>query len=66
MAKQSSVLTAERNTENKMEENKMRKRMNINKIGKYIVRYYKRCPYCGYAGSDWPDSDECPSCGEVS
>ena len=25
-----------------------------------------RCRYCGYSGSDWPDSGECPSCGEVN
>lgn len=26
----------------------------------------RRCRFCGYNGSDWPDSDECPSCGEVN
>lgn len=27
---------------------------------------YRSCRYCGYSGSDWPDSGECPSCGEVN
>ena len=32
-----------------------------------LVRsYYARCRFCGYAGSDWPDSGACPSCGEVN
>jgi rubrerythrin len=29
-------------------------------------RYFARCRFCGYAGYDWPDSGECPSCGEVN
>lgn len=32
---------------------------------KRIHSYFHRCPYCGYSGS-FPDSGECPSCGEVS
>ena len=31
-----------------------------------ICSYRKTCPFCGYIGSDWPDSGECPSCGETS
>lgn len=26
----------------------------------------RKCRFCGYSGSDWPDSDECPACGEVN
>lgn len=36
------------------------------KFKKIRYRYYKRCPYCGYSGSGWGDSGECPSCGETS
>lgn len=28
--------------------------------------YRRRCPHCGYSGGGWPDSGECPSCGETS
>lgn len=31
-----------------------------------IHGYFHICDRCGYAGSDWPDSGECPSCGEVN
>jgi rubrerythrin len=31
------------------------------------IHYYAcRCRFCGYWGTDWPDSGECPSCGEVN
>ncbi|WP_241145807.1 DNA repair protein RadA [Olsenella sp. An188] len=38
---------------------------------KRLVQAWRRrdirvCPHCGYRGSDWPDSGECPSCGEIS
>lgn len=39
---------------------------------KSLVRTYRSrreirtCRYCGYRGSDWRDSGECPSCGEVN
>lgn len=26
----------------------------------------RRCRFCGYVGSDWPDSGECPNCGEIN
>ena len=29
-------------------------------------RTYRVCRFCGYSGSDWPDSGECPSCGETN
>ena len=32
---------------------------------KRVYSYFKRCPYCGFCGR-FPDSGECPSCGEVS
>lgn len=32
----------------------------------YLVKYYNVCKHCGYSGSDWSDSDECPNCGEVN
>lgn len=32
----------------------------------YERKNFHKCAYCGYEGSDWPDSDECPNCGEVS
>lgn len=32
----------------------------------FIRNYTATCPYCGYKGSGWPDSGECPSCGETS
>ena len=28
--------------------------------------YFARCRRCGYSGGGWPDSGECPSCGEVN
>lgn len=28
--------------------------------------YRATCRYCGYSGSDWPDSGACPCCGEVN
>ena len=27
---------------------------------------FGRCRFCGYSGGGWPDSGECPSCGEVN
>lgn len=37
---------------------------------RYIkIRYYRevrRCRFCEYVGDDWPDSDECPACGEIN
>ena len=35
---------------------------------KIFMKYQRsrRCRYCGYSGSDWPDSGECPCCGEVN
>ncbi len=33
---------------------------------KKILHYFRVCRFCGYSGSDWPDSGECPSCGEVN
>lgn len=27
---------------------------------------FRVCRYCGYSGGDWPDSDECPACGETN
>lgn len=27
---------------------------------------FGRCRFCGFAGGGWPDSLECPSCGEVN
>ena len=30
------------------------------------LRGTRRCPFCGYFGGGWPDSGECPRCGEVS
>ena len=32
----------------------------------FILHYTAKCPYCGYNGSGWPDSGECPECGETS
>jgi len=29
-------------------------------------RASRRCRFCGYCGSDWPSSGECPSCGETN
>lgn len=29
-------------------------------------RRFRRCCYCQYIGGGWPDSGECPSCGEVN
>jgi rubrerythrin len=26
--------------------------------------YFATCRFCGYSGSDWKDSGNCPSCGE--
>lgn len=26
----------------------------------------RRCRFCGYCGGGWPDSGECPSCGEIN
>lgn len=44
--------------------------MKKTKLPKYRVRkpysYYGVCCRCGYRGSGWPDSGECPSCGEVN
>lgn len=31
-----------------------------------VNNYYAVCIHCGYSGSDWPASGECPSCGEVN
>ena len=38
----------------------------------FLTKYFRSwrrdvrtCPYCGYRGSDWPDSGECPCCGEI-
>ena len=25
-----------------------------------------RCRFCGYSGGGWPDSGECPCCGETN
>ena len=44
----------------------MIKKMVLKNLKRIINSYFKRCPYCGYAGSDWPDSGECPNCGETS
>ncbi|MDD6441250.1 MAG: hypothetical protein PUG71_03940 [bacterium] len=32
---------------------------------KRIRCYYQKCPHCGYTGN-FPDSGECPACGETS
>jgi rubrerythrin len=41
----------------------------VKRIKRVVSRVYfgvfRRCPYCGYYGK-FPDSGECPSCGEVS
>ena len=26
---------------------------------------FRTCRFCGYCGGGWPDSGECPSCGET-
>ena len=44
----------------------MFKKIRIRRLNKLCYTYFKRCPYCGYSGSDWGDSGECPSCAEVS
>lgn len=31
-----------------------------------VLNYYAVCIRCGYSGSDWPASGECPACGEVN
>lgn len=27
---------------------------------------FRTCRFCGYSGGGWPDSGECPGCGEVN
>jgi|GEM_PF-2750906 len=44
----------------------MFKTIRTRRFKKIHYSYFKRCPYCGYVGSDWRDSGECPSCGETS
>ena len=34
-------------------------------LSNLICNYYKRCPYCGYSGSDWPDSGYCLVVGKT-
>ena len=41
------------------------KRM-VFRLMKQVVCYFQKCRYCGYSGSDWSDSGECPNCGEVN
>ena len=38
----------------------------IKKLVSHIWSAYRSCRYCGYSGGGWPDSGECPSCGEVN
>ena len=40
----------------------------MRKIRKWICSFFasRRCRFCGYEGNDWPDSGECPNCGEVN
>ena len=40
-------------------------RRKARRIVRILRNYYHRCRFCHYAGSDWPDSGECPSCGEI-
>lgn len=51
-------------TPNSKGDNIMRKTVRL------FIRMYgygtRTCRYCGYTGSRWPDSGECPSCGEVN
>ena len=35
-------------------------------LKRIMYGYYAVCSYCGYSGSDWSASGECPSCGEVN
>lgn len=42
---------------------------NMKKLYLYRMRRcfrVRRCRFCGYSGGGWPDSGECPSCGEVN
>lgn len=36
------------------------------KFMRVIRGYYAVCSHCGYSGNDWPESGECPACGEVN
>ena len=58
-------MTGER--ESNMLKIKRTKRTKVIKIMmKSRFSYYRTCPFCGYSGSGWGDSGECPSCGETS
>lgn len=39
---------------------------NARKLARVVHSYYAVCIRCGYSGSDWPASGECPACGEVN
>ena len=32
----------------------------------HVWAKFRTCRFCGYSGGIWPDSDECPNCGEVN
>lgn len=36
------------------------------KFMRTVHSYYAICIHCGYSGSDWTSSGECPACGEVN
>lgn len=40
----------------------------MRRLMKWLKRlsYSACCRYCGYSGGGWPDSGECPNCGEVN
>lgn len=33
---------------------------------KYTMSDVRECPHCGSRAGGWPDSGECPGCGETS
>lgn len=46
--------------------NKGNKKFVPRQFKRKVYNYFAVCRYCGYSGSDWSASGECPSCGEVN
>ena len=46
------------------EKMKIKMKSKIRKVR--MLGGFRKCRFCGYMGVGWPDSGECPSCGEVN
>ena len=45
---------------------KIRMHKNENRYRSVFFGRSRRCRFCGCSSSNWPDSGECPVCGETN